>query len=548
MAYKALYRKFRPAVWEDVKGQDPVVTTLRNQIINDRVGHAYLFCGTRGTGKTTAAKIMAAAVNCEQPANGNPCGTCKSCVAAQKGTNVNIFEIDAASNNGVDNVREIVEEMAYSPVEGNKKVYIIDEAHMLSAGAFNALLKTLEEPPPYVLFILATTEVHKILPTILSRCQRYDFRRITSQVIGARLKEIAAEEKIAIDKQAIEYLARAADGALRDGLSLMDQCAAFYAGEKLTLDRVLEVLGAVDQTVYARFFDLLKEGDVAASIELIDEVVMQGRELTQFTNGFIWYLRNLMLAQNAEGIERVIDMSSEDLKTLKNQAVQTDRETLMRMIRLFSEVQAQMRGDMQKRLLLEMAVVRMARPSSEEGAASLEARVRALEEKENRVFAALKLIESGNYAAPEHEAFPSPKTAAPAPQQTQQGETSGNKAEPPVLSEGIRQVITHWDEYVPAMSGRLKAFMHAVPEPRLSVSQDGSSLVIAMFHEMHADSMERYGLTDEISDIIRARTGLEIKVMAEYAKDVESFRMKHTDLSDLIRMEIEEIEEDEEDE
>ena len=254
MGYVALYRKFRPSVFEDVKGQDHIVTTLKNQIKSDRVGHAYLFCGTRGTGKTSVAKILAKAVNCEHPVDGSPCGECEMCKEIQAGNSMNVIEIDAASNNGVDNVREIIDEVSYSPTKGKKKVYIIDEVHMLSTGAFNALLKTLEEPPSYVLFILATTEVQKIPITILSRCQRYDFHRINIDNIEARLRQVVDSEGITVEDRALRYIAKAADGSMRDSLSLLDQCVAFNYGQELTYDKVLNVLGAVDTDVFSRLF------------------------------------------------------------------------------------------------------------------------------------------------------------------------------------------------------------------------------------------------------------------------------------------------------
>ena len=242
MSYTALYRKFRPDEFEDVKGQDAIVRTLKNQINADRIGHAYLFCGTRGTGKTTVAKIFAKAVNCEHPVDGSPCGECAMCRSIAAGTSMNVIEIDAASNNGVDNIREIREEVTYRPTEGKYKVYIIDEVHMLSIGAFNALLKTLEEPPEYVIFILATTEAHKIPITILSRCQRYDFKRISIETIAARLRELIDKEGWDVEDKAVRYIAKMADGSMRDSLSLLDQCAAFYMNETLTYDHVLEVL------------------------------------------------------------------------------------------------------------------------------------------------------------------------------------------------------------------------------------------------------------------------------------------------------------------
>jgi DNA polymerase-3 subunit gamma/tau len=314
MSYTALYRKFRPDIFEDVKGQDHIVNTLRNQIKADRIGHAYLFTGTRGTGKTTIAKLFAKSVNCENPVDGSPCGHCRSCQTIASGASVNVIEIDAASNNGVDNIREIIDEVAYSPVEGKYKVYIIDEVHMLSIGAFNALLKTLEEPPSYVIFILATTEVHKIPITILSRCQRYDFKRITIDTIADRLRELMDKEQVQVEDKALKYIAKTADGSMRDALSLLDQCIAFHFGEELTYDKVLDVLGAVDTEVFARLLELIREHNVTGCISLLEEVVMQGRELTQFVADITWYLRNLLLAKTSDGdIEDVIDMSSDNL-------------------------------------------------------------------------------------------------------------------------------------------------------------------------------------------------------------------------------------------
>ncbi|MCI5501454.1 MAG: DNA polymerase III subunit gamma/tau, partial [Lachnospiraceae bacterium] len=262
MSYTALYRKFRPGEFEEVKGQDHIVTTLRNQIRTDRIGHAYLFCGTRGTGKTTIAKILAKAVNCEHPVDGSPCNQCEMCRKINEQTSMNVIEIDAASNNGVANIRDIIDEVQYSPTEGRYKVYIIDEVHMLSTGAFNALLKTLEEPPSYVIFILATTEAHKIPITILSRCQRYDFKRISIDTIADRLMELMKKEEIEVEEKAIRYVAKAADGSMRDALSLLDQCIAFYLGQKLTYENVLEVLGAVDQEIFSRLTRSVIEGNV----------------------------------------------------------------------------------------------------------------------------------------------------------------------------------------------------------------------------------------------------------------------------------------------
>lgn len=381
MSYTALYRKFRPQEFEDVKGQEHIVTTLKNQIKADRIGHAYLFCGTRGTGKTTIAKILAKAVNCEHPIDGSPCNTCKTCRAINEGTSMNVIEIDAASNNGVDNIREIREEVAYRPTTGKYKVYIIDEVHMLSTGAFNALLKTLEEPPSYVIFILATTEAHKIPITILSRCQRYDFRRITADTIAARLQELMEKEGNDVEEKAIRYIAKAADGSMRDALSLLDQCIAFYLGEKLTYEKVLENLGAVDTQVFSQLLRKILQQNTAGTIKTLDEIIIQGRELGQFVTDFIWYLRNLLLISASEHPEEAIDVSAENLERMKEETGMLDAETLMRYIRIFSELSNQIKYASQKRVLVEIALIKLCQPVMETNLDSLYDRVRVLEEK-----------------------------------------------------------------------------------------------------------------------------------------------------------------------
>ena len=281
MSYTALYRKFRPATFEDVKGQDHIVQTLKNQITSGRIGHAYLFCGTRGTGKTSIAKIFARAVNCEGPVDQRPCGTCRICRNIAAGSSLNVVEIDAASNNGVENIRDIREQVQYPPTEGRYRVYIIDEVHMLSTGAFNALLKTLEEPPSYVIFILATTEVHRIPVTVLSRCQRYDFKRITIKTLTDRLRELSDAESMDVEDKALSYIAKAADGSMRDALSLLDQCAAFHFGEKLTYDHVLDILGAVDTGIFSRMFRAVTQQKTTDCIYQLEELVNAGHTYDQ---------------------------------------------------------------------------------------------------------------------------------------------------------------------------------------------------------------------------------------------------------------------------
>ena len=381
MAYTALYRKWRPARFEDVRGQDHIVRTLRNQLNTERVGHAYLFCGTRGTGKTTMAKILARAVNCEHPVNGSPCNECPTCRAILSGNSVNVVEIDAASNNGVDNIREIREEVKYKPTEGKYRVYIIDEVHMLSTGAFNALLKTLEEPPEYVIFILATTEVHKIPITVLSRCQRYDFKRLSLDELRTQIRDLLNAENVQYEEGAVNYIARAADGSSRDALSLLEQCISFYYGETLTYERVLDTLGAVDQTVFSKLLRAILSYDIKGAVSLIDDLLSTGRELSQFVTDFTWYLRNLLLIQTEDPGEEVLGISRENLELMKEEAGDMDINQVMRYIRILSELTNQMRYAASKRVLLELAVMIMMQPATEEDLSSLIDRVRALEER-----------------------------------------------------------------------------------------------------------------------------------------------------------------------
>ena len=390
MSYTALYRKFRPDNFADVKGQDHIVTTLTNQINANRIGHAYLFCGTRGTGKTTVAKILAKAVNCEHPVNGSPCNECEMCKAIQVGTSMNVIEIDAASNNGVDNIREIREEVTYRPTEGKYKVYIIDEVHMLSTGAFNALLKTLEEPPSYVIFILATTEAHKIPITILSRCQRYDFHRISIDTIAARLSELLKVEGVEAEEKAIRYVAKAGDGSMRDALSLLDQCIAFNLGKKLTYDATLDVLGTVDIQVYSELLDFIMAQDVAKVMDLIEDIASQGREWSQFITDFLWFLRNLLLVGQGTDAEEALEVSTEQMKFLQEKAKLIDEKLLIRDIRILSALLEKLRFATTKRVLVEVELIKLCKPEIEMKNTDLAEKVKSLEEQLNLVVLQLK--------------------------------------------------------------------------------------------------------------------------------------------------------------
>lgn len=379
MSYTALYRKFRPNVFEDVKGQEHIVRTLKNQVKSGRVGHAYIFCGTRGTGKTTLAKILARAVNCENPVDGSPCNECAMCRSIARQTSMNVIEIDAASNRGVDSAREIVNEIRYSPTEGKYKVYIIDEAHMLTTEAHNALLKTLEEPPEYMIFILATTEVHAIPVTILSRCQRYDFHRIDINTISNRLLELTEIEGLKVEERAVRYVAKAADGSMRDALSLLDQCIACNNEDELTYDEVLKVLGAVNLDIFHNLLCGILNKDVTLLLELIEDVIMSGKELGRLVTEFTWYLRNLLVLKSSENAEEMVEASKEDMEMLKEDSGRITFLELMRDIRIFSELSNQLRYAAQKRALLEVSLVRLCIPQMDTDIESLHIRIKELE-------------------------------------------------------------------------------------------------------------------------------------------------------------------------
>ncbi|MCT4612243.1 MAG: DNA polymerase III subunit gamma/tau [Clostridia bacterium] len=359
MAYISLYRKYRPKDFESIVGQKHIIKTLTNQIELDRVGHAYLFCGTRGTGKTSTAKIFANLVNCENAANGKACGTCKVCIDIQNGSSLNVIEIDAASNNGVDNIREIRNEVKYPPTEGIYKVYIIDEVHMLSQGAFNALLKTLEEPPKHIIFILATTDPQKIPATILSRCQRFDFKRIAATDMVEAIKKYMENENVQIEDNAIKYIAKLSEGAMRDALSILEQCISFNYGEVITLEKVIEVLGAVDSKVFFDVIEGIYAKDAKKLLDIVEEIVMQGRDIRQFVVDLVDHLRNVLVVMTTNGYENVLDVERENIELLKKHADNLGIEAILNLINTFSELEGKLRNTSQKRIFLEVEFMKL---------------------------------------------------------------------------------------------------------------------------------------------------------------------------------------------
>ena len=387
MSYTALYRKFRPDSFQDVKGQDAIVRTLKNQIRAQRIGHAYLFCGTRGTGKTTVAKILAKAVNCEHPIDGNPCNECETCKAIAAGNSMNVIEIDAASNNGVDNIREIREEVAYSPTSGKYKVYIIDEVHMLSTAAFNALLKTMEEPPEHVIFILATTEVQKVPVTILSRCQRYDFTRITADDIAGRLLYVAWQEKIELDENAAQLIGRLADGAMRDALSILDTCAGVTA--KVDADVVRRMAGVTDRSYLFRISDAIAAQDAPTALAQLAQLRQQSVDVKRLTEELIAHYRALMLAALPGGQTLLSGVSPEEETCYLEKGPQLGQKEAIRAIRTLGNALEHMTRGSDQRIELELALFSLSEPPQMMQRAAVEAAPRPAAPQETpRPFAA----------------------------------------------------------------------------------------------------------------------------------------------------------------
>lgn len=434
--YQVLYRKYRPKVFSDVYGQDHVTSTLKNEIKNGRVSHAYLFTGSRGTGKTTCAKILAKAVNCEHNVDGEPCNECEVCKGLDNGSIYDVVEIDAASNNGVDNIRELRDETNYAPSRGKYRVYIIDEVHMLSTGAFNALLKTLEEPPAHVIFILATTEVHKLPATILSRCQRFDFKRIQPETMAVRLKEVAGLEGLSLDDDAAVLIARIADGALRDGLSILDQCAG--RSKEINSDLVSEVAGLAGREAMYKLSDCIANSDSNTAMSIISDLYQNSFDMERLCVEMINHFRNFLVAKTVRKSRELIICTDDEYNTILEASKGFTVESIVFALDLFQNTLVTIKGGASARIEVEMAFIKLCEPKMDESIASLLDRVSKLE----------NAIKSGVKVQPTQTAVPAPKEeyvpreepkpqpkAEPTPEPIPEPETTPVEEEPPVQEQ-----------------------------------------------------------------------------------------------------------------
>ena len=446
MAYQALYRKWRPQTFEQVLGQTATVKTLRRQIEDGRIAHAYLFCGCRGTGKTTMAKLMSRAINCQNPNHGDPCGQCEACRAIMSETTMDVLELDAASNNSVDNIRELLEQVRYPAQLGRYKVYIIDEVHMLSTAAFNALLKTLEEPPAHVVFILATTEPQKLPATILSRVQRYDFGRIPSSLMVSRMREALDDLGMEAEEEALRMVARAAEGAMRDAFSILDMCVAGAEDRKITAALTRDLLGASDREFLFGFFDLLSARDEGGVMQKVDELMRSGREPQAFLRELSAHCRALLTVKAvSRDAASILDVTEEDETRYRAQAEGVSQARLLRMLDLFMRAEGDLRFASTPRIGLESAALHACEPASGEDAAALAERVEELEARLARLEGDLqsgKLVPAA--AAP--AATPAPGGDAPAKAEAPAAKPAAKAAPAPKAAPVSGDAKAIWDK------------------------------------------------------------------------------------------------------
>ncbi len=510
MAYQAIYRKWRPQVFEDIIGQSHITTTLKNQIMNDRISHAYLFCGTRGTGKTTAAKVFAKAVNCLNPKNGSPCNECEICRGIQNGSILDVTEIDAASNNSVDNIRDLREDVNYVAARTKYRVYIIDEVHMLTTGAFNALLKTLEEPPAHVIFILATTEVHKIPETILSRCQRFDFRRITPNDIIVRMKEIAAADEINITDDAYELLAQMADGSMRDGLSILERCVS-ACGTNLDRDSVTSVLGIAKSDLLFRLGSAVIENDSERVLNLIDTVTRDGKDLNVFCDSVIKHFRDLLVCKITHDPKSMIEYSDDLLVKLKSQAQKATFEKLSHAVAVLTKAKSDAKWVKNPRVIYELALLKLTRPELDSSEEALLDRLSAVEEAAKN---GITVIEQ----QPEKEQKEEKK------EDKKKDEVSARlfvPIAPGTLSSSSPVVIAakNWGKYAAAIGRDCPYLISVVSSCGVTVDGEGLLLLFKENEKALKDIAVRY--LDRLQESFAKHSRTSFKIKIAFEKDVE---------------------------
>ncbi|MBU5308829.1 DNA polymerase III subunit gamma/tau [Clostridioides mangenotii] len=512
--HKALYRTYRPQTFEDMVGQRHIIKTLKNQIKNDNVGHAYLFTGTRGTGKTSTAKIFARAVNCINPNDQEPCNKCEVCESILNDNTMDTIEIDAASNNSVDDIRELRESVKYSPTNCKYKVYIIDEVHMLSQGAFNALLKTLEEPPSYVIFILATTEPHKIPATILSRCQRFDFKRVTINEMVKRMKDICTGENMEVEERALNLIASNSQGALRDALSILDQCMSF-GEDKITYDDVVELMGTVN---IEQLFDLSQyiiDQDIKKSLQSLNEFISWGKDIRNLINDLISHFRNIMVRKVSKDIDDILSLPEDTLERISKQSEGVDINSLIRILNVLSETQDSIKSSSNQRVMVEVAIMKIAQPIFDDSKESLLDRIENLE----------KIIESGNikiasYQSSGEEAYEEEKIDPVI--------KTENKHYEEVKSEDVELVESSWKEVLKQIKKDKKMPIYALLTEAKNFNVHNNELFI-VFDDKFSFAKDRLSAKETheyIETVVRSIMKRNFSIKTVLASDIKNINFE----------------------
>ncbi|HHV61362.1 MAG TPA: DNA polymerase III subunit gamma/tau [Firmicutes bacterium] len=559
MGYLSLYRRWRPRTFDQIVGQGHVTTTLKNALSLGRIAHAYLFCGPRGTGKTSVAKVLAKALNCEKGPTADPCDACEACKRIREGYSMDVIEIDAASNRGIDEIRDLREKVKFAAAEERYKVYIIDEVHMLTTEAFNALLKTLEEPPAYVVFILATTEPHRVPATILSRCQRFDFRRLTVSEVAGQLKDISSKEGVTLDDRAASFLAKNAEGSMRDALSLLDQCMAFGTGE-ITYESALAVLGAVGPEGAGEFANLVARRDLLGGLSFIQRLHDEGKDLRQFLKDAIEYFRDLLIVKECPDPARLVDGFITPLQELRKQAGAYTSEDLQRAIDVLCAAEGEMRWAARPRLVMEMALVRLTRgavvpagspggageaggPSGAGGAGDdLLKRVRMLEEAVRKLNAAVQDIQRQHQrqrdiqgqqrVAPRSDmevamdvGEASPADAGVARLHGLHGDEGSGGGDSAGAGKGtlaalsIEDVRAKWPEVLEALRVQRKMSLRGYLLAAAPVSIDGDCLLLSFQHAFHKEQVESSGHRAVVEKVLASVLGQPLRIRCETVQE-----------------------------
>jgi len=513
MSYIALYRKWRPLVFEDVVEQEHVVKTLKNAVKSARIAHAYLFCGTRGTGKTSMAKIFSRAINCLNPRDGDPCNECDICRGILSGSLLDVIEIDAASNNSVDNIRDIRDEVIYTPSSAKYKVYIIDEVHMLSSGAFNALLKTLEEPPSHAVFILATTEPHKLPATILSRCQRFDFRRIPIESIMGRLDRIAEASGVSLHKEASKLIAKMADGALRDAISILDQCMAVGAKE-VSYEDVLTVVGIVNDTFISEIVDAINSKDINHILKMVEKLVMDGKDISKFVSDLVLYYRNLLICKITDKPEEIIDVTPDAVENMKRQCSVLSQDEMMLIIRELSALETGLKWAAHPRILLELSIVKICDSNFNSDRDSLLERLSVLENR----------ISNGNFTVKNETGNnqKSREASEPVKDKGMEGTSEEVKNKPKKLNTAALKTLDNWNDILEDLknSGRMVIYTNLLDAKAVEIDSKVVGIALqegSRFCKMILSKPENQEI---IAEAISKRLGREIRVKCVDEEDV----------------------------